>query len=67
MKLNNTRRNNMINNNNVDYYPLYQNDGILGTLCNSEGCLVKDNDTDNIKCTIINPHLAMVRIPDIMT
>ena len=43
MKLNNTKCNNMINNNNVDYYPLYKNDDCLGALCNNEGCLVACN------------------------
>ena len=33
----------MINNNNVEYYPSYENDGCLGALCNNANVLVAYN------------------------
>ena len=60
IKLNNTKRNNMINNNNVDYYSLYENDHYLIVLCNNEGCLVACNmklintKRDDCVCALYN-------------
>ena len=54
-KLNNTKHNNMTNNNSVDYYPSHEHDGdgSLGVLSNNEGHLVVENNdaANNIERT----------------